>query len=95
MIETGGKMMSLRSARAAASVVSIALLVELSSVACGYAQQSTGQLLISSGFNPIAATTPAMVNRHYVPACPYLLSATLIPVGSWAPETSQEHLFPW
>lgn len=33
------------------------------SVTCGYAQQSTGQLLISSGFNPIAATTPAMVDR--------------------------------
>jgi hypothetical protein len=29
----------------------------------GYAQQSTGQLLISSGFNPIAATTPAMMTR--------------------------------
>ncbi|WP_143199081.1 hypothetical protein [Bradyrhizobium sp. NAS80.1] len=28
-----------------------------------YAQQSTGQLLISSGFNPIAATTPEMLKR--------------------------------
>jgi len=56
-------MMSLRSARATARVVSIALPVQLYSVACGYAQQSTGQLLISSGFNPIAATTPAMVDR--------------------------------
>jgi hypothetical protein len=28
-----------------------------------YAQQTTGQLLISSGFNPIAATTPAMMTR--------------------------------
>jgi len=55
--------MSLRSACAAASFVSIVLLVQLYSVACGHAQQSTGQLLISSGFNPIAATTPAMVNR--------------------------------
>jgi hypothetical protein len=63
MIESGGKMMSLRSARATARVVSIALPVQLYSVACGYAQQSTGQLLISSGFNPIAATTPAMVDR--------------------------------
>jgi hypothetical protein len=61
MIESGGKMMSLRSARATARVVSIALPVQLYSVACGYAQQSTG--LISSGFNPIAATTPAMVDR--------------------------------
>ncbi len=56
-------MMSLRSARATARVVSIALPVQLYFVACGYAQQSTGQLLISSGFNPIAATTPAMVDR--------------------------------
>jgi hypothetical protein len=32
-------------------------------VLAGYAQQSTGQLLISSGFNPIAATTPEMVKR--------------------------------
>ena len=29
----------------------------------GYAQQSTGQLLISSGFNPIAASTPELVAR--------------------------------
>jgi len=29
----------------------------------GHAQQTTGQLLISSGFNPIAATTPAMMER--------------------------------
>ena len=55
--------MSPRSARATARIASIALPVQLYSVACGYAQQSTGQLLISSGFNPIAATTPAMVDR--------------------------------
>jgi len=55
--------MSLRSACAAAGIVSIVLLVQLYSGAPGYAQQSTGQLLISSGFNPIAATTPEMVNR--------------------------------
>ena len=29
----------------------------------GFAQQTTGQLLISSGFNPIAATTPEMKAR--------------------------------
>ncbi|TMJ23465.1 MAG: hypothetical protein E6G93_03535 [Alphaproteobacteria bacterium] len=63
MIESGGKLMSLRSACAAAGIVSIVLLVQLYSGAPGYAQQSTGQLLISSGFNPIAATTPEMVNR--------------------------------
>ena len=55
--------MSLRSVRGAAGSFSILLLVELYSGASGYAQQSTGQLLISSGFNPIAATTPAMVNQ--------------------------------
>jgi len=55
--------MSLRSACATAGIVSIVLLVQLYSGAPGYAQQSTGQLLISSGFNPIAATTPKMVDR--------------------------------
>lgn len=55
--------MSPRSACARAGVAPIAFLVLLYSVASGYAQQSTGQLLISSGFNPIAATTPEMVNR--------------------------------
>ena len=55
--------MSLRSACATAGIVSIILLVQLYSGAPGYAQQSTGQLLISSGFNPIAATTPKMVDR--------------------------------
>ena len=55
--------MSLRSACATAGIVSIVLLVQLYSGAPGYAQQSTGQLLISSGFNPIAATTSKMVDR--------------------------------
>jgi len=55
--------MSLRSACATAGIVSIILLVQLYSGAPGYAQQSTGQLLISSGFNPIAATTSKMVDR--------------------------------
>ena len=55
--------MSPRSACAAATIVPIVLLIELCSSAPGYAQQSTGQLLISSGFNPVAATTPEMVNR--------------------------------
>jgi len=55
--------MSLRSARATAGIVLAVLLGQLYSGARGYAQQSTGQLLISSGFNPIAATTPEMVNR--------------------------------
>jgi hypothetical protein len=39
------------------------VLALLASGAPGRAQQTTGQLLISSGFNPIAATTPEMVTR--------------------------------
>src|SRR5271169_6729083 len=62
-LESEGKIMSLRSARATAGIVLAVLLGQLYSGARGYAQQSTGQLLISSGFNPIAATTPEMVNR--------------------------------
>ena len=41
----------------------VALIALLASVAPGNAQQTTGQLLITSGFNPIAATTPSMVER--------------------------------
>jgi len=52
-----------RSACAAAGIVPIVLLAQLYLGAPSVAQQSTGQLLISSGFNPIAATTPEMVNR--------------------------------
>lgn len=55
--------MSPRSAHAAVGIVPIVLLVQLYSIAPGYAQQSTGELLISSGFNPIAAATPEMVKR--------------------------------
>ncbi|WP_234680352.1 hypothetical protein [Bradyrhizobium monzae] len=55
--------MSLRSACATATIVSVVLLAEVILSARVYAQQSTGQLLISSGFNPIAATTPEMLNR--------------------------------
>lgn len=53
--------MVFRSAPTFASLIAfIALLAPNNS---GYAQQTTGQLLISSGFNPIAATTPEMVTR--------------------------------
>jgi hypothetical protein len=55
--------MSLRSACATAGIVSVILVVQMCTAARSYAQQSTGQLLISSGFNPIAATTPEMVKR--------------------------------
>jgi hypothetical protein len=41
----------------------VALIALFASTATGYAQQTTGQLLISSGFNPIAATTPGLVAR--------------------------------
>ena len=46
-----------------ASVVPFVLIVPFVASTPGHAQQTTGQLLISSGFNPIAATTPAMMAR--------------------------------
>lgn len=52
-----------RSIYARATVVSFVLLTPLAVSTSSHAQQTTGQLLISSGFNPIAATTPAMVAR--------------------------------
>jgi len=55
--------MSLRSTCAAGGIVAAVLLLQLLSGTPGYAQQSTGQLLISSGFNPIAAITPERVKR--------------------------------
>jgi hypothetical protein len=55
--------MTLRPACATGAIVAAVLQIELLSCAPGYAQQSTGQLLISSGFNPIAAITPERVNR--------------------------------
>jgi hypothetical protein len=41
----------------------VLLATSLVSSTPGQAQQTTGQLLISSGFNPVAATTPAMTAR--------------------------------
>jgi hypothetical protein len=55
--------MTFRSARTVAGGCVAVLLVLLAFSVSSYAQQTTGQLLISSGFNPIAATTPAMVAR--------------------------------
>lgn len=52
-----------RSSRAIASIVVIVVLALLAPGTSGHAQQTTGQLLISSGFNPIAATTPEMMAR--------------------------------
>ena len=52
-----------RSAQAITSVVLFAFLALLTPGTSSYAQQTTGQLLISSGFNPIAATTPEMMAR--------------------------------
>jgi hypothetical protein len=51
------------SARPISRPVYVALIALFASTAFGYAQQTTGQLLISSGFNPVAATTPDMVSR--------------------------------
>jgi hypothetical protein len=51
-----------------------AALVSLLLGTSSQAQQTTGQLLISSGFNPIAAVTPAMVARlNSFPANQFLL----------------------
>lgn len=51
-----------------------AVLVSLLLGTSSHAQQTTGQLLISSGFNPIAAVTPAMVTRlNSFPANQFLL----------------------
>jgi hypothetical protein len=52
-----------RSVCTTAVIVLTVLLVQFYSGNPSHAQQSMGQLLISSGFNPIAATTPEMVNR--------------------------------
>ncbi|MET4177532.1 hypothetical protein [Bradyrhizobium sp. LA7.1] len=51
------------SARPVSRLVYVALVALLVSVASAYAQQTTGQLLILSGFSPVAATTPDMVSR--------------------------------
>jgi hypothetical protein len=61
-IELGARM-ARRTVKTARRIVSVALLALLASGTFGNAQQTTGQLLISSGFNPIAATTPAMMAR--------------------------------
>jgi hypothetical protein len=45
------------------AISSIVFVILLAFGTSSYAQQTTGQLLISSGFNPIAATTPEMMAR--------------------------------
>jgi hypothetical protein len=55
--------MMFKSVRAISGAVVAILLGLLAFDVSGYAQQTTGQLLISSGFNPIAAITPQMVTR--------------------------------
>lgn len=52
-----------KSMRSISGNVLIVFLGILTSSTSGYAQQTAGQQLISSGFNPIAATTPDMVAR--------------------------------
>jgi hypothetical protein len=55
--------MSFRSVQIFAGNCLVAMTILFGSSTFGYAQQTTGQLLIASGFNPIAATTPAMMTR--------------------------------
>jgi len=55
--------MARRTVKSAGRTLSVIFLALLASGTYGNAQQTTGQLLISSGFNPIAATTPAMMAR--------------------------------
>ena len=45
------------------TIVAPAAIALLTLGTSSFAQQTTGQLLISSGFNPIAATTPEMTRR--------------------------------
>jgi hypothetical protein len=52
-----------RSPRYTASVSFIVLIALLAPGSSSRAQQTTGQLLISSGFNPVAATTPEKMAR--------------------------------
>jgi hypothetical protein len=59
---------------AIASAVFAGLFALLVPSAASYAQQTTGQLLISSGFNPVAATTPeAMARLTSFPANQFVL----------------------
>jgi hypothetical protein len=55
--------MTFRSAQSIAGICVAVFFALLASSVSSCAQQTTGQLLISSGFNPIAATTPTMVER--------------------------------
>jgi hypothetical protein len=55
--------MAFQSAQTIACICVAVFPALLASSASSYAQQTTGQLLISAGFNPIAATTPKMVER--------------------------------
>jgi hypothetical protein len=63
MAASVGETMVFRSAPTLTSIVLVLFLAQLAPDTSGYAQQTTGQLLISSGFNPIAATTPELVAR--------------------------------
>jgi hypothetical protein len=55
--------MTLRSVQAIAGICVAIFSVLVASTVSSNAQQTTGQLLISSGFNPVAATTPATTAR--------------------------------
>ena len=63
-----------RWARNTASIVFVISVAQFAPSTASFAQQSTGQLLIASGFNPIAATTPeTMVRLTSFPANQFLL----------------------
>src|SRR5882762_5187206 len=62
MAASVGETMVFRSAPALTGIVLVGFFL-LAPDTSGFAQQTIGQLLISSGFNPIAATTPEMVAR--------------------------------
>jgi hypothetical protein len=66
--------MTFRSVQTIAGVCVAIFSVLVASGVSSNAQQTTGQLLISSGFNPIAATTPATTARLMsLPANQFLL----------------------
>ena len=56
-------MMVAQTARAICTIVALIVVVVLALGIPSHAQQTSGQLLIMSGFNPIAATTPDMTRR--------------------------------
>jgi hypothetical protein len=66
--------MTFRSVLTIAGICVVGFPIVVASSVSSNAQQTTGQLLISSGFNPVAATTPAATARlMLLPANQFLL----------------------